>query len=90
MDYALCPSCSFPVLVKSAGQKVICPNCHQKGIILEEVSMRSKIAASPDLGKAGFFFLGLFIGVLFAPPIIASVKEGREYLAKLVERKLGK
>ena len=38
--------------------------------------------------KVGWFFIGLAVGTIFAPPILAGFASGREYLKRRVEEGL--
>lgn len=98
MEYVLCSSCSFPILADHIEQDISCPSCHQKGIVMlsKEVKMRGKTTnlVSTKIGGPGpgilEFIFGVVIGTVFAPVIISATKEGRSYLARLVEEKLRK
>jgi DNA-directed RNA polymerase subunit RPC12/RpoP len=97
MGEIACFNCSFPIATEGKIEAPVkCPYCGAHGIITEEVNMRSRPSTSNEVVASiaspgpGFweFFLGLVIGVIFAPPIISATAAGRKYLASVIERKL--
>ena len=93
-NYLECPVCSFPV--HSSRITVKCPFCEQESK-MSEVAMRGKTTSvqeriqSPSPGfSLSSLFIGLGVGVLFGPIILASTKEGARALGEMAERKLKK
>jgi DNA-directed RNA polymerase subunit RPC12/RpoP len=96
MQYTLCSSCGYPIKVDYAGQKIRCPFCGTRGIVAEkEVKVLNRIqndgiaqegVALPTWLVAGT--VGLIIGVIFGPVLLASSREGAQKLARIAEEKL--
>ena len=94
--YVLCSQDNYPIKVDYAGQKIRCPFCGTRGIVAEkEVKVLDRIqndgiaqegVALPTWLVAGT--VGLIIGVIFGPTLLASTREGALKLARIAEEKL--
>jgi len=67
-----CPICKYPIAVSYAGQEVHCPNC-SANFISQGVTIPSWLLAGA---------IGIGIGVIFGPSILASTEAGSQWLAK--------
>jgi DNA-directed RNA polymerase subunit RPC12/RpoP len=68
-----CPICGYPIGSSvSAGEEVHCPYCSGT-LIAQEVSIPSWLLAGA---------VGLGIGVIFGPSILAATESGSQWLAK--------
>ena len=77
-----CADCGFPIAAKHIGQEATCPDC---GTINEVISQGVTI---PTWMFAGG--LGLLIGIVVGPAILASTKEGAAYLEKKARERLAR
>lgn len=94
---AKCASCGYPMTSSSLGTRVSCPYCKT---LNESVSTKVSRCGTPSKvsGKVGgidiptplvFGLIGLTIGVLFGPSIIASTDAGSKWLAKKAHERIG-
>jgi len=91
--YILCSQCSYPIGVNYVGEMVKCPFCGHREVV-QEVNMRSENGVVtqgegvvlPTWVVAGG--IGLLIGILFGPTLLASSREGALKLARIAEEKL--
>jgi hypothetical protein len=77
-----CPVCKFPIKVDddiSESQQIRCPSC---GVISETIR---QITIPTGVFTFG---LGVLIGVIFGPALIASTETGAEWLAKKARERL--
>ena len=96
MQYTLCSSCSYPIKVDYVGQAIKCPFCGTRGIVADkEVKVLNRIQndgiAQNDVTLPSWLVaggIGLIIGVIFGPALLASSREGAQRLARLAEAKL--
>jgi len=90
--YILCSQCSYPIGVHYIGQTVKCPFCGHREVVTEqEVNMRSENGVAQGVVLPSWLFwlsVGLGIGVLFGPTLLASSREGALRLARIAEEKL--
>lgn len=96
-NYLECPICGFPV--HSSRIIIKCPFCGQQSkvseVVMKSVAMRGKgTRVQGQIQGASFSFssllIGLGIGVLFGPVILASTREGARILGKMAEEKMKK
>ena len=55
----------------------------------QKVTGQNNSVGNSSIGsKVGWFFIGLAVGTIFAPPILAGFASGREYLKRRIEEGL--
>lgn len=69
-----CPTCSYPLAFQYDGQTAVCAYCGEK---VEAVSQGVTVPTPLFAG-----LIGLGIGLLFGPAIIASSQTGRQWLER--------
>ena len=79
---AKCSSCGYPLAAEIEGQIESCPNC---GAINEAISQGVTIPTWIFASS-----IGLGLGIVFGPAILASTDSGAKYLAKKAQEKLSK
>jgi len=87
-----CAKCGYPILV-GGSPEVTCPFCGTRQTI-QEVNMRG--ISENGIAQEGVVLptwlvaggIGLIIGVLFGPTLLASSREGALKLARIAEEKL--
>lgn len=67
-----CPTCGFPITASYEGQSAVCANCGDN-LISQGVTIPTPLFAGG---------LGLVIGILIGPAILAASGWGRSYLEK--------
>jgi len=67
-----CPICKYPVSVSHSGEEVRCPYC-SASLIAQGVTIPSWLLAGA---------IGIGIGVIFGPSILASTEAGSQWLAR--------
>lgn len=79
---ANCPICNFPMLVSRNTTVTRCASC---GTQLQAIAQDD--VTIPD--RPFFFGLGLVLGMIFGPVIIATTEEGRRSLERVARAKVG-
>jgi hypothetical protein len=67
-----CPICKYPVSVSYPGEEAHCPYCNAS-LIAQGVTIPSWLLAGA---------IGIGIGVIFGPSILATTEAGSQWLAK--------
>lgn len=72
-------SCGYPLTAQYNGQKVSCPYCHS----VNEATISQGINVPTWLMAGG---IGLLIGIILGPALLASTEEGSRWLGRRVRR----
>jgi len=92
MQYVICANCNYPIKADYIGQTVKCPFCGQHTVVTEqEVNMRSENGIAQGVVLPTWLFagaVGLIVGIIFGPTLLASSREGALRLARIAEEKL--
>jgi DNA-directed RNA polymerase subunit RPC12/RpoP len=77
-----CPTCGFPIMEVSPGERIQCSNC-QTGLIMTDIGQEVSIPAPVIVGLLGFV-----LGVIVGPALLAATDEGSRFLARQARAKL--
>jgi predicted RNA-binding Zn-ribbon protein involved in translation (DUF1610 family) len=86
-----CCSCGYPIAATYIGEEIKCPFCGQKGKVKEEESMLSQKTGQYNITNGGVTIptwlfagvIGVIIGGVFTPSIMAATEAGSRKLAEL-------
>lgn len=77
-----CPACGFPINAEYEGQTAVCAYCGEPlEAIAQGVTIPTWLFASS---------IGLALGIILGPTILASTESGARYLARRAKEKLEK
>lgn len=80
-----CPTCGYPLSIEQPGKTRICEYCSTK--LTAQVSGPVSQTVGIPSGLV-WGLLGLTIGVIFGPSIIASTEAGSNWLAKKARERI--
>lgn len=77
-----CPVCGFPTSVEHEGQVKVCANC---GTSMRAITQEIAIPA-----PLFTFGIGLVLGIIVGPALIASTTEGSKWLERQVKESMAR